>query len=71
MKCQTKQQDPFWAVRDWLAEDNESLYRIHWDDTLFKNVDLAGLNCYVADRRVPGHPDELATRSQLDDLDIL
>lgn len=62
---------PFWAVRDWLAEDNESIYRIHWDDTLFKNVDLAGLNCYVEDRRVPGHPDEMAYRSQLDDLDIL
>ncbi|WIM04644.1 MAG: hypothetical protein OHM77_07995 [Candidatus Nitricoxidivorans perseverans] len=63
--------NPFWAARDWLAEDNESIYRIYWDDTLFKDVDLAGLNCYVEDRWVPGHPDEGAYRKQLDDLDIL
>lgn len=48
---------PFWAARDWLREDNESIYRIFWDENMFKDVDLTGLNCHVHDNRLPGYPD--------------
>lgn len=48
---------PFWAARDWLQEDNESIYRVFWDEHMFKDVDLTGLNCCIPDARLPGHPD--------------
>lgn len=36
-----------------------------------KNADLYGLNCYIPDHHIPGHPAELKYRKKLDEMLVL
>lgn len=67
--------NPFWAIRDWISDpgDAESLngrgvHARFIDSDCFKDVDLSGMNCYVPDSKIPGHPEEISHRKLLDDL---
>ncbi len=49
------------------VEPCPSFYTIEFDQK-FDNHDLAGLNCYLPDRSIPGTDAELAYRAKLDDI---
>lgn len=70
--------NPFWAIRDWIdeadasaSEDSHGVHGLFISSDCFKDVDLSGLNCYVADHNIPGHPDEVSYRKLLDEFLIL
>ncbi len=58
--------DPFWAIRVGLEEadlaeggdgsETEGIYTVVLREHQFKDVDLSGLNCYLPDEQIPGHP---------------
>lgn len=67
--------NPFWAIRDWIGEPGEAELLDGWGihaefiaADCFKEIDLSGMNCYVADHKIPGHPEEITYRKQLDEL---
>jgi len=45
----------------------ELVYTVSWN-TQFKDVDLSGFNCYLADWEVPGTPEQKAAAKTLDDI---
>lgn len=44
------------------------VYTVAFDDKAFKNTDLFGLNTYLHDWQIPGHPTELKFQAELDEL---
>lgn len=53
------------------SHDNWVPYRLYTailNDAIFSDIDLYGLNCYLPDSHVPGHPEEAKRRRSLDEL---
>lgn len=50
------------------ARPVDSLYTTLWNEQTLPKFDLFGMNLYVPNSRVPGHPDEQARRQLLDQL---
>ncbi len=46
------------------------VYTVTWGQQ-FKDVDLSGFNCYMADWEVPGTPEQVAATKTLDDILVL
>jgi hypothetical protein len=46
----------------------DRVYTIVFDNEAFKDADLFGLNCHVPVWRIPGHPEQLTYRKELDEL---
>ena len=55
-------------VSDDRLELPERVYTVSIDSTTFRDQDLSGLNCYLPDWRIPGHPAELKFRKEMDEL---
>lgn len=45
-----------------------SVYTIEFNNKQIKNSDLYGLNCYIADQHIPGHPADAVRRKTLDEI---
>lgn len=45
-----------------------SVYTTTFNDAQIKGSDLYGLNCYIADQHIPGHPADAARRKTLDEI---
>ena len=45
-----------------------SVYATVFDDKKIRDSDLYGLNCYIADRYIPGNPADVARRKTLDEI---
>lgn len=50
------------------AIPRDSLYAAKWGKNILKDIDLCGLNTFIPDSDVPGHPAQLAEQQELDDL---
>lgn len=46
----------------------DRIYTTVFDDKVFKGTDLFGLNTYLPDWQIPGHPAERTFQAELDDL---
>lgn len=55
-------------VKDYGVVLPERVHTTALDNVQFKNADLYGLNCYLAEWQIPGQPAELRFRKELDEL---
>jgi len=46
----------------------DRLYTVVFDNEAFRDADLFGLNCHLPVWRIPGHPEQLTYRKELDEL---
>lgn len=56
------------VMEDDEARPIDSLYTTLWNEQTLPKFDLFGMNLYVPNSRVPGHPAEQARRQMLDEL---
>lgn len=55
-------------LKGYGVELPQRVYTVALNNSVFKDADLFGLNCYLADWQIPGHPAELQAHKELDEL---